>query len=215
MEKGFWRLPGVHSTATGYAGGFTPHPSYSEVASGLTGHAEAVLVVYDPARIAYTDLLRWYWQCHDPTQGMGQGADCGTQYRSLIACTDEAQHTLARASRDAYQRAIASCGRSFTACRQITAEIVRWRNEQKEGELPFFYYAEEAHMQHFARPSAFSACCNAQPLRIELPPYETWDVAAEDENEENAPRLPEAFWAQHAPAVRCALTRPNEPIVCY
>ena len=70
-------------------------------------------------------------------------------------------------------------------------------------------------MQHFARPSAFSACCNAQPLRIELPPYETWDVAAEDENEENAPRLPEAFWAKHAPAVRCALTRPNEPIVCY
>ena len=84
LEKGLWRLPGVHSTAAGYSCGFTPNPTYSEVSTGLTGHTEAVLVVFDPARLSFADLLRWFWECHDPTQGMGQGKDRGTQYRSAI-----------------------------------------------------------------------------------------------------------------------------------
>ncbi|MET0773252.1 MAG: peptide-methionine (S)-S-oxide reductase MsrA, partial [Candidatus Limnocylindrales bacterium] len=102
-EKDFWQLPGVVSTAAGYAGGFTPNPTYEEVCSGRTGHAEVVLVAFDPARISYEELLRTFWEHHDPTQGMRQGNDAGTQYRSAIYCEDEAQYRAALASRDAFQ----------------------------------------------------------------------------------------------------------------
>src|SRR5512147_1687935 len=105
-ERKFWQLPGVWTTAAGYAGGFTPNPTYEEVCSGLTGHTEVVLVVYDPSVIGYRDLLRVFWEAHDPTQGMRQGNDVGTQYRSAIYCYGPDQQRAAEASRDAYQRAL-------------------------------------------------------------------------------------------------------------
>jgi len=133
-EKAFWQLPGVVSTAVGYAGGFTPNPTYEEVCTGRTGHAEVVLVAYDPARIGYADLLRTFWEHHDPTQGMRQGNDVGTQYRSVILVADEAQRAAAEASRDAYQAELAKAG--FGA---ITTTI------EPLGEL---FYAEEYHQQY-------------------------------------------------------------------
>ena len=215
LEKGFWRLPGVHSTSAGFIGGFTPHPTYTECCTGLTGHTEAVLVVYDPERIAYVDLLRWFWQCHDPTQGMGQGKDRGTQYRSMIVTQDAAQHALAQASLLAYQRAIAGSGRTFTASRRITVEIVPPMSPTAPLPPPssVFFYAEEYHMQYLARPSS-SPYCTAQPLLIDLPPYASWAPAGlgEDERASHAPRLSDAFWAKHGPEAHCALNRPNEPI---
>ena len=105
-EKGFWRLPGVHSTAVGYFAGFTNNPTYEEVCSGKTGHTEGVFVVYDPVKISYADLLRLFWQSHDPSQGMGQGNDRGTQYRSAISANSDDQMALAKASMGAYQEAL-------------------------------------------------------------------------------------------------------------
>ena len=102
-EKAFWQLPGVVSTAVGYAGGSTPNPTYQEACAGRTGHAEAVLVAYDPARIAYEELLKVFWEAHNPTQGMRQGNDAGTQYRSIILAEDDEQRAAAEASRDAFQ----------------------------------------------------------------------------------------------------------------
>jgi peptide-methionine (S)-S-oxide reductase len=136
-EKGFWQLPGVISTAVGYAGGYTPNPTYPEVCTGRTGHAEVVRVVYDPARIGYEDLLRYFWENHDPTQGMRQGADQGTQYRSAIYVTGEDQRAAAEASREAYARALAAAGFG-----PITTEI---------REAPPFYYAEEYHQQYLVK----------------------------------------------------------------
>jgi peptide-methionine (S)-S-oxide reductase len=133
-EKSFWETPGVISTAVGYAGGLTPNPTYREVCTGRTGHAEVVRVVFDPARISYDELLRRFWEHHDPTQGMRQGNDVGTQYRSVIHAQDAAQRAAADASRDAYQAALASAG--FGA---ITTEIV---------DAPPFYYAEAYHQQY-------------------------------------------------------------------
>jgi peptide-methionine (S)-S-oxide reductase len=137
-ERLFWQLPGVSTTAVGYAGGLTPNPSYDEVCSGLTGHAEVVLVVYDPRRIDYERLLQAFWEGHDPTQGMRQGNDIGTQYRSGIYCHDEAQLETARASRDRYQQALADAGRNLA----ITTEILP---------APTFYYAEDYHQQYLAK----------------------------------------------------------------
>jgi len=207
LEKGFWRLPGVHSTAAGYACGHTAHPTYSEVCTGLTGHTEAVQVVYDPARIAFADLLRWFWEAHDPTQGMGQGADCGTQYRGAIVTFDAEQHAQATASRDAYQAALASSGRFFTSARVITVEIPP---PPPQGTSISFYYAEELHQQYLARPDCTSYC-TAQPLLISLPPFETWAPNALHSSE-HSPKLPERFGAKFAPVEHCALRTPNEPI---
>jgi peptide-methionine (S)-S-oxide reductase len=136
-ERKFWEQPGVFTTAVGYAAGSTPNPTYREVCSGMTGHAEAVLVVFDPARLSYDDLLKTFWESHDPTQGMRQGNDTGTQYRSGIYYFDEQQKDAAERSRDDYQRAIAKAGYGA-----ITTEI------QPAGE---FYYAEDYHQQYLSK----------------------------------------------------------------
>jgi peptide-methionine (S)-S-oxide reductase len=136
-ERGFWELPGVVSTAAGYAGGYTPNPTYEEVCSGRTGHAEVVQVVFDPTRVSYEDLLKVFWEGHDPTQGMRQGMDVGTQYRSAIYYTDEEQHRQAEQSRAAYQQAL-SAARHGT----ITTEVA------PAGEL---YHAEDYHQQYLQR----------------------------------------------------------------
>ena len=136
-EKKFWTLQGVYTTAVGYAAGYTPNPTYREVCSGMTGHAEVVLVVFDPARISYGELLKTFWENHDPTQGMRQGNDVGTQYRSGIYYFDEAQRREAERSRDAYQRQLTQAGYGA-----ITTEI-----EQ----APEFFYAEDYHQQYLAK----------------------------------------------------------------
>jgi peptide-methionine (S)-S-oxide reductase len=136
-ERKFWQLPGVYSTAVGYAAGHTSNPTYREVCSGMTGHAEVVLVVFDPATVSYDDLLRVFWENHDPTQGMRQGNDVGTQYRSGIYAFDDAQLQAAEASRQAFQQELTGAGFG-----PITTEIVP---------APEFYYAEEYHQQYLAK----------------------------------------------------------------
>jgi peptide-methionine (S)-S-oxide reductase len=136
-ERLFWQVEGVYTTAVGYAGGFTPNPTYEEVCSGRTGHTEAVLVVFDPARTSYTEMLRIFWEGHDPTQGMRQGNDLGTQYRSAIYATSEEQLKAAHESRDMFQERLTAAGHG-----EITTEI---------REAPAFYYAEDYHQQYLAR----------------------------------------------------------------
>ena len=136
-EKKFWQMDGVYTTAVGYAGGYTKNPTYREVCSGDTGHAEVVLVVYDPRKVTYEQLLKTFWESHDPTQGMRQGNDAGTQYRSAIYATTDAQRAAAAASREQYQKALSEAGLG-----RVTTEIA--------GESPF-YYAEDYHQQYLAR----------------------------------------------------------------
>ncbi|HVI96381.1 MAG TPA: peptide-methionine (S)-S-oxide reductase MsrA [Anaeromyxobacter sp.] len=136
-EKAFWKVPGVYATAVGYQGGATPNPTYREVCTGRTGHAEVVRVVYDPAKVRYEDLLRVFFESHDPTQGMRQGNDVGTQYRSAIYVHSESQRRAAEAARDAYAAALRERGFG-----PVTTEI---------REAPPFYYAEEYHQQYLAK----------------------------------------------------------------
>nr|HEX4318635.1 peptide-methionine (S)-S-oxide reductase MsrA [Kofleriaceae bacterium] len=136
-ERKFWQTPGVYATAVGYAGGTTPNPTYEEVCSGMTGHTEVVLVIYDPAQVTYDQLLRVFWESHDPTQGMRQGNDAGTQYRSAIYASDDAQLAAARASRDDYQKRLATAGYG-----EISTEIAA---------APAFYYAEDYHQQYLGK----------------------------------------------------------------
>jgi len=136
-EKAFWLTPGVFTTAVGYAAGLTPNPTYEEVCTGRTGHNEVVLVVFDPTAISYEALLRVFWEAHDPTQGMRQGNDVGTQYRSGIYVASPAQRAAAEASRDAYQRALTAAGHG-----RITTEIL---------DAPEFYYAEDYHQQYLGK----------------------------------------------------------------
>ena len=136
-ERKFWQLDGVHTTAVGYAGGYTPNATYREVCTGMTGHTEVVLVVFDPAKISYDDLLKVFWENHDPTQGMRQGNDVGTQYRSGIYTYNDAQQRAAERSLDAYQRRLAAAGYGT-----ITTEILP---------APEFYYAEDYHQQYLAK----------------------------------------------------------------
>ncbi|KPK16316.1 MAG: methionine sulfoxide reductase A [Myxococcales bacterium SG8_38] len=136
-ERKLWEIPGVYTTAVGYAAGYTPNPTYEEVCSGLTGHNEVVLVVYDPARVDYEDLLTVFWESHDPTQGMRQGHDRGTQYRSGIYFFDEEQRRLAEASLQRYQRELDENGYG-----RITTEVLA---------APHFYYAEGYHQQYLAK----------------------------------------------------------------
>jgi len=137
-ERKFWQLPGVVTTAVGYQGGQTPNPTYEEACSGLTGHAEVVRVVFDPARVSLDQVLRTFWENHDPTQGMRQGNDTGTQYRSAIYCHTPAQYEAAQASRQAYQRQLDAAGYGT-----ITTELVY--------PAPPFYYAEDYHQQYLAK----------------------------------------------------------------
>lgn len=136
-ERGYWQTEGVYTTAVGYAGGYTPNPTYQEVCSGKTGHNEVVLVLYDASKVSYEELLRVFWESHDPTQGMRQGNDVGTQYRSGIYAFDETQSQAAQASLAAYQQELSQAGFG-----DITTEIV---------DAPPFYYAEEPHQQYLAK----------------------------------------------------------------
>ncbi len=136
-ERRFWSLPGVYVTAVGYAGGGTPHPTYEEVCTGRTGHAEVVLVVYRPEELSYERLLQVFWEGHDPTQGLRQGADVGPQYRSALYWFDEAQRRAALRSRARYAEALRAAGKGA-----ITTEL---------GPAPTFYYAEPYHQQYLAR----------------------------------------------------------------
>src|SRR5215212_10851760 len=152
-EKDFWETPGVISTAVGYAGGSTPNANYREVCTGRTGHAEAVLVAYDPKRISYEELLRIFWENHDPTQGNRQGNDVGTQYRSAIWATDDEQLAAAKASRDMFQKQLSASGYG-----EITTEI---------GTAPQFYYAEDYHQQYLAKnPNGY---CPNHATGVKLP----------------------------------------------
>jgi peptide-methionine (S)-S-oxide reductase len=136
-ERKFWETPGVYSTAVGYTGGYTPNPTYEEVCSGRTGHAEAVLVVYDPAKVSYDDILKVFWENHDPTQGMRQGNDVGTQYRSAIYTFDDVQKKAAEASKEAYQEKLADAGYG-----SITTDV------EPAGD---FFYAEDYHQQYLKK----------------------------------------------------------------
>jgi peptide-methionine (S)-S-oxide reductase len=136
-ERIFWQIPGVYSTAVGYSGGFTPNPTYEEVCTGRTGHAEVVLVAYDPSQVSYDALLKAFWEGHDPTQGMRQGNDVGTQYRSAVYATSAEQLDAAKRSRDAYQERLADAGYG-----EVTTQIT------EAGE---FYYAEDYHQQYLAK----------------------------------------------------------------
>ena len=156
-ERKLWETPGVVTTAVGYAGGTTPNPSYEETCSGLTGHNEVVLAVFDPHQIGYADLLKVFWETHDPTQGMRQGYDLGTQYRSGLYVYDDRQRELALASKDEYQRALNAAGYGA-----ITTEIV---------DAPPFYYAEHYHQQFLAKvPNGYcglggtGVTCSVAPL---------------------------------------------------
>ena len=152
-EKDFWQTPGVVSTAVGYIGGFTPNPTYREVCSEKTGHAEAVLVAYDPTKVSYEQLLKVFWEHHDPTQGMRQGNDIGTSYRSAIYATDDEQLAAAKSSRDMYQERLTAAGYG-----EITTEIEP---------APEFYYAEDYHQQYLAKnPRGY---CPVHATGVRLP----------------------------------------------
>jgi len=198
-EKGIWRLPGdgIYTTAVGYAAGFTPNPTYEEACSGRTGHTEAVQVVYDPEKVSFVDILRWFWEAHDPTSGMGQGNDRGTQYRSGFYWFDDEQKALIEASKAAYGKAL---GKS------ITTETAAASDYDKYGGV--FYYGEDYHQQYLAKPMA-RPYCSAQPQCVSLPPFEEW---APPGLEQHAPKLPEAFWKRHGPKPHCVIRSPDEPI---
>ncbi len=186
-EKGFWRLPGVVSTAVGYAGGFTPNPTYEEVCSGGTGHTEVVRVVWDVTAVDFSDLLKLFWECHDPTAGMAQGNDTGTQYRSAIYVDSPALRTLAEASRDRYQQLLNTAGRGA-----ITTEIASGQP---------FYFAEAYHQQYLARPGS-RPYCSAQPSGVRLDAF----AGA-------AYRLPAPVWEQFDWSIpHCVLRGDNAPI---
>jgi peptide-methionine (S)-S-oxide reductase len=154
-ERLFWRIPGVYSTAAGYQGGFTPNPTYEETCSGLTGHAEVVQVVYDPSKVDYADLLKVFWENHDPTQGLRQGNDVGSQYRSAIYATTEEQLAEALNSRDAFQPAVTAAAKG-----QITTEI---------GQAGPFYYAEDYHQQYLSDAKNPNGYCNHGPTGLACP----------------------------------------------
>jgi peptide-methionine (S)-S-oxide reductase len=154
-ERIFWQLPGVYSTSVGYAGGHTPNPTYEETCSGMTGHAEVVQVVYDPAKVSYEQLLKAFWENHDPTQGMRQGNDVGTQYRSTIYTTTDAQLKTALASREAFAPVVRAAGRG-----EITTEIVP---------AGPFYYAEGYHQQYLSSDKNPNGYCNHGPNGMTCP----------------------------------------------
>ena len=186
-EKGFWRLPGVVTTAVGYAGGGAANPSYEQVCSGRTGHAEVVRVVWDTSTIGFSDLLKLFWECHDPTQGNRQGNDTGSQYRSAIYTTTGRQHQLALASKAAYQQGLSAQG--FPT---ITTEI---KADQT------FYPAEAYHQQYLAKPGS-RPYCSAMPSGVLLEAFEGADY-----------KLPASVWAHYDWSIsHCVLRGDNNPI---
>lgn len=207
-EKGLWRLPGggVHSTAVGYAAGFTPNPTYEEVGTGRTGSTEAVQVVYDPERIGAVDILRWFWESHDPTQGMGQGGDRGTMYRSGLYYFDDDDRRLFEASRAAYGEALRDAGKGQGP---ITTEV----QSASDYDGSVFYYAEDYHQQYLAKPGA-RPYCSAMPQEVSLPPYEEWAPAdwPAEKRARYAPKLPEQFWEKHGPKPHSVVRMPHSPI---
>jgi len=209
-EKGIWRMPkGIHSTAVGYCGGFSPNPTYEEACSGRTGHTEGVRVVYDPESVSFVDILRWFWEAHDPCSGMGQGNDRGTQYRSGFYHFNEEQEQLIKSSKVAYEaRLTEATGRE----RPITTEIAASSDYDKYGGL--WFYGEKYHQQYLATPGA-RPYCSAQPQGVSLPDYEEWCPFPEGSElrEKYRPTLPESFWGKNAPQKGCSVVNsPNEPI---
>lgn len=188
-EKMFWRLPGVYSTSVGYVGGYTKNPTYEEVCSGATGHTEAVQVAYDPTVISFADLLAMYFTNHDPTQGMRQGNDAGTQYRSGVYCKDKDQYDMTLSAKKAYQEALGS------SRGEITSEI------PEDFNLPY-YFAEDYHQQYLAKPGS-RPYCSAQPTGTPMPEF--W-------LKENGAKLSAAFWKTYGPRPGCTIGVPNEPI---
>lgn len=186
-EKGFWRLPGVVSTAVGYAGGHQDDPSYAAVCSGHTGHAEVVRVIWDPAVVHFSDLLRLFWECHDPTQGNRQGNDRGSQYRSVIFVDDPTALHLALASRDHYAALLAAKGWG-----PITTEIASGQR---------FHAAEPYHQQYLAKPGS-RPYCSAQPTGISLGQFPGASY-----------QLPDSVWQQYDWSIpHCILRGDNTPI---
>ncbi|MEB3199035.1 MAG: peptide-methionine (S)-S-oxide reductase MsrA [Synechococcaceae cyanobacterium] len=186
-EKGFWRLPGVVTTAVGYAGGRTPSPTYNQVCSGGTGHAEVVRVVWDRQQLGFSDLLRLFWECHDPTQGDRQGNDRGSQYRSALYVDDPALMELALASRDHYGTLLAAAGFG-----PITTEIASDRE---------FHFAEPYHQQYLAKPGS-RPYCSAQPSQVPLGAFPGSRFL-----------LPESVWSHYDWSIsHCILRGDNTPI---
>ena len=186
-EKGFWRLPGVVTTAVGYAGGSGSNPSYEQVCSGRTGHAEVVRVVWDTGLIDFSDLLKLFWECHDPTQGDRQGNDTGSQYRSTIYVNDPVLLKQAEASKASYQALITAQGFG-----SITTEI--------RENVPFFA-AEHYHQQYLARPGS-RPYCSAMPTKVELGSFEGCTY-----------KLPPAVWSHYDWSIsHCVLRGENAPI---
>ena len=209
-EKGAWRFPfGIHSTAVGYCGGFTPNPTYEEACSGRTGHTEGVRVVFNPEEVSFVDVLRWFWEAHDPCSGMGQGNDRGSQYRSGFYYFSDDQKKLIEASKDAYEKALAEqTGKD----RKITTEIAAASDYDQYGGV--WYYAEQYHQQYLAKPGA-RPYCSAQPQGVSLPDYDEWCPFPEgsEEREKYRPKLPESFWKSNAPQRGCSVVNaPNEPV---
>lgn len=197
-EKAIWRLPkGIHSTAVGYCAGYTPNPTYNEACSGQTGHTEGVRVVYDPKEVSYVDIMRMFWESHDPTQYMGQGNDRGTQYRSGIYYFNDDQKRLIESSKAAYEKALGG--------REIKTEIAAASDYDQ-----LWYFAEAYHQQYLSKPGS-RPYCSAQPQGVSLPPFEEW--APEDLKEKYAPTLPQSFWAKYQPRRGCSVVQmDNEPI---
>ena len=186
-EKGFWRLPGVITTAVGYAGGYTPNPTYEEVCSGRTGHTEVVRVVWDQNAIDFSDLLKLFWECHDPTQGMAQGNDTGTQYRSAIIVQEPELLEIALASQQRYQQLLSEAGRGA-----ITTEISLGKP---------FYFAETYHQQYLARPGS-RPYCSARPTGVLL-----------DRVPGTSFLLPPSVWSHYDWTIdHCVLRGDNGPI---
>jgi peptide-methionine (S)-S-oxide reductase len=186
-EKGFWRLPGVVTTAVGYAGGTIQQPSYDQVCSGRTSHSEVVRVVWDTTQVDFSDLLKLFWECHDPTQGDRQGNDRGSQYRSVVYVNDPALMAQAEASRDAYQALLSSAG--FGA---ITTEL---RSQQT------FWFAEPYHQQYLAREGS-RPYCSAQPTGVPLGEFPGASY-----------KLPAAVWDHYDWRIsHCILRGDNAPI---
>lgn len=189
-EKGFWRMPGVYSTAVGYSAGFTENPTYEEVCTGRTGHNEVVHVAYDPKVVTYGDLLRMFFQSHDPTQGMRQGGDSGTQYRSGVYFRSDEERVTAEAAKAEYQAKLG---------RKITTEIIP---------VGPFYYAEQYHQQYLAKPGN-RQYCSAQPTGVPLSGNH-W--ISDELKAKFSPKLPEVYWEKHAPREGCTIRFLNQQV---